>query len=235
MTKAWWLAVLFSLFSLFSGLILFVHALYNLCLFSPSSSCSFVSSLLRFFLEMKERRWRWCWFSLVVLILGPSSSFLAFLLLPPVFIFSGLCFRFHSLSVSPVFLGLSLSLSVCPPAFFVCALFSSHYLVCLSVSGLLETVKTMVILILISVFSACVFLVFLSSFPWFLFLFTSSPLFFLFHLSLSPLSRSVFLLVRLLVLWCSSPCVLCFFCFGSWSAPCFSRSSPHCEAFLWLL
>jgi len=47
-------------------------------------------------------------------------SFLAFLLLPPVFIFSGLCFRFHSLSVSPVFLGpsLFLRLRLCVPCFF---------------------------------------------------------------------------------------------------------------------
>jgi len=55
MTKAWRLTVLFSLFSLFSGLILCVHALYNLCstglrLSSPpvllfSSGFSFLSSL----------------------------------------------------------------------------------------------------------------------------------------------------------------------------------------------
>jgi hypothetical protein len=44
MTMAWWLDVVFSF--LFFGLFLFVHALYNLCLFSPSFSCSFVSSLL---------------------------------------------------------------------------------------------------------------------------------------------------------------------------------------------
>jgi len=55
MTKAWRLTVLFFLFSLFSGLILCVHALYNLCsaglrLSSPpvllfSSGFSFLSSL----------------------------------------------------------------------------------------------------------------------------------------------------------------------------------------------
>ena len=55
MTKAWRLAVLFSFFSLFSGLILCVHTLYNLCsaglrLSSPpillfSSGFSFLSSL----------------------------------------------------------------------------------------------------------------------------------------------------------------------------------------------
>ena len=47
---------------------------------------------------------------------------------------------------------------------FVFALFSSLYLVCLSFSGLLETVKKMVMLILISVFSACAFLLFSLSF-----------------------------------------------------------------------
>jgi hypothetical protein len=47
-------------------------------------------------------------------------SFLAFLLLPPVFIFSGLCFRFHSLSVSLSFsVSLFFSIFVCvSPAFF---------------------------------------------------------------------------------------------------------------------
>jgi hypothetical protein len=39
-------SVFFLLLALFPGLLLFVPTLYNLCIFFPSSSCSFVSSLL---------------------------------------------------------------------------------------------------------------------------------------------------------------------------------------------
>jgi len=120
MTKVWRLVVLFSLFSLFSGLILYVHALYNLCLFSP---------------------------------------LYALLLL------------------------------------FVFALFSSLYLVCLSFSGLLEIVKMMVMLILISVFSACAFLLFSLSFflrsPGFSFC-SRHLLCFSFFVCVCPLSLGLF-------------------------------------------
>jgi hypothetical protein len=82
---------------------------------------------------------------------------------------------------------------------FVFALFSSLYLVCLSFSGLLETVKKMVMLILISVFSACAFLLFSLSFflpsPGFSFFLICNLLFFR-SLSLFSLgSASSFLLV----------------------------------------
>jgi len=85
MTKAWRLAVLFSLFSLFSGLILCVHALiisvyYLLC----TSSCFFLF-LLCFLLSTwcvclslicwkQWRRW-WCWYWSLCFLLALSFCF----------------------------------------------------------------------------------------------------------------------------------------------------------------
>ena len=114
---------------------------------------------------------------------------------------------------------------------FVFALFSSLYLVCLSFSGLLETVKKMVMLILISVFSACAFLLFSLSFflpsPGFSFSLICNLPFFR-SLSLFSLgSASSFLLVFPLFF---SPFVAFFF-----SLLCFFEKKQRNESFFSIL
>jgi hypothetical protein len=112
MTKAWRLAVLFSLFSLFSGLILCVHALIISVYYLLRTSSCFFLFLLCFLLSTwcvclslvcwkQWRRW-WCWYWSLCFLLALSFCFPCLSFFPPLV-------SLFLLSVICLFFGLSLS------------------------------------------------------------------------------------------------------------------------------